>query len=235
MLLNLIFFIILLFFINFFSGKIINNLYRLFFLISQNKINSLNLLSFWLLPGTVIHELAHTITAEVLWVKTGRLSFTPEAIENQLKIGQVQVQKTDFLRRSLIGLAPLIIGLAIISLLTNLYLFPQVWPLDKIIKLNWSQIVLIIISGYFIFLISLTMFSSKKDLETAIIPLSILFLLGLALWLLGFRLTIPQNLTIFLGKILGKIDLGLLLVLGLNLIFFVAIRILLVLFKKIVK
>jgi hypothetical protein len=68
---------------------------------------------FWalFLPGTVLHELSHWITATLLRVKTGQFSLWPKLKKKgELQMGSLQVEVADPFRYSLIGLAPLIFG-----------------------------------------------------------------------------------------------------------------------------
>jgi hypothetical protein len=75
---------------------------------------------FWVLflPGTLLHELSHWITAAGLGVKTGRFSLWPKINKTgQLQMGAVQIEVADPFRHSLIGLAPLIFGSLAVLLL----------------------------------------------------------------------------------------------------------------------
>jgi hypothetical protein len=68
---------------------------------------------FWVLflPGTLLHELSHWLTAFLLGVKTGNFSLWPQMKKSgELQMGAVQVELSDPFRHSLIGLAPLIFG-----------------------------------------------------------------------------------------------------------------------------
>ncbi len=63
------------------------------------------------LPGTLIHELSHWLAAKLLVVPTGRISLWPQSKgDGSVWLGTIQVARTDPLRNSLIGLAPLISG-----------------------------------------------------------------------------------------------------------------------------
>jgi hypothetical protein len=68
---------------------------------------------FWalFLPGTLLHEMSHWLTASLLGVKTSRFSLWPQMKKGgELQMGAVQVELSDPFRHSLIGLAPLIFG-----------------------------------------------------------------------------------------------------------------------------
>ncbi len=68
---------------------------------------------FWVmfLPGTLLHEVSHWLTARLLGVRTGKFSLWPKLKKGgELQMGAVQVDVADPFRHSLIGLAPLIFG-----------------------------------------------------------------------------------------------------------------------------
>lgn len=80
------------------------------------------LYSLLVLPGTIIHELSHWITAEVLLVRTGEITIFPGADDDtgQKRLGSVATQRTGPLRGFVIGIAPFISGLAILLVLGRL-------------------------------------------------------------------------------------------------------------------
>lgn len=111
------------------------------------------------LPGTIIHELAHLLFAGVMLVPVGELSVLPEIEENGVKLGSVQIGKTDPFRRAFIGVAPVLLGLFCIA---AVFLFIQIGQTGTPL---WQTI----LGLYLIFEIGNTMFSSKKDLEGMIV------------------------------------------------------------------
>ena len=63
------------------------------------------------LPGTLVHELSHWVMARLLAVRTGRIELWPRAQKNgAVWLGSVQIARTDPVRASLVGLAPLLSG-----------------------------------------------------------------------------------------------------------------------------
>lgn len=82
----------------------------------------LMLYSLLVLPGTIIHELSHWITAEVLLVRTGEITIFPGADDDtsQKRLGSVATQRTGPLRGFVIGIAPFVSGLAILLVLGRL-------------------------------------------------------------------------------------------------------------------
>src|SRR3989442_1579645 len=110
----LLFFLLELLSLFFFSKLLINALARLFYFFTHSHRATVSFLAALLLPGTIIHELSHIITAGVLMVHTGEMEFTPQIREDEVKLGSAQIGKTDPFRRALIGVAPVILGSAAI-------------------------------------------------------------------------------------------------------------------------
>ena len=67
-------------------------------------------------PGVFLHELSHFLMAKILRVRTGKFSLIPATLpDGGLQMGYVETEKTDIVRDSLIGLAPLIAGSSFIA------------------------------------------------------------------------------------------------------------------------
>jgi hypothetical protein len=149
------------------------------FLLSVTKSHHLtiHILSVLFLPGVVIHELSHMLMASMLFVRVGEVEFLPQTHGNSVKLGSVQVAKTDPFRRFLIGAAPLIGGLLIIFLL-YIYLLA-----DFSHPFSWQTAVFL----YALFEIGNTMFSSKKDMEGAVVLFIALAIISIILFFIGFR------------------------------------------------
>jgi hypothetical protein len=71
------------------------------------------------LPGILLHELSHWLMAKLLGVRTGKVSIWPSQRKagRQMRLGSVKVGRTDPVRNSLIGLAPLLSGILVIFLI----------------------------------------------------------------------------------------------------------------------
>ena len=92
----------------------------LVFLLSGDRDVVLYAYFFLLLPGTLVHELSHMIAAGILGVKVGALSLKPKvASQGVAQFGAVRLERTDFLRESVIGLAPLLVGTCLILLIAR--------------------------------------------------------------------------------------------------------------------
>ena len=93
-------------------------LQAVFLLLTRRPISALGLFSLLFFPGVLLHELSHFVMARLLGVPTGKLSLLPKVMANgTLRLGFVETAQTDPLRDTLIGAAPLISGMAVVSLL----------------------------------------------------------------------------------------------------------------------
>ena len=122
------------------------------------------------------------------------------------------VAKTDPIRRAIIGAAPFIIGVLII--LSSLFYFT---------KLNFpiSQTIKVILELFIVFEIGNTMFSSSKDLEGTLELLVVILLIMGMLFFIGLR--VPQAIPDYFSSpatkaLFGKIDLLILVPIGLDLL-----------------
>ena len=128
------------------------------------RLLPLNLVFFLLLPGIFLHEFSHILMAELLRVKTGELKLKPEFSDGQLRLGSAQIAATDPLRLTMIGVAPFITGTLALWLLFNFGFGGLVW--------YWQ-----LGTGYLVFAIANTLFSSPSDLQAAAVPLVLVLLL----------------------------------------------------------
>jgi hypothetical protein len=77
------------------------------------------------MPGVLVHELSHWLMAQLLGVRTGRLQLMPHqgktggTRRGKVVLGSVGVARTDPLRTTLIGVAPLLGGATVILLIGN--------------------------------------------------------------------------------------------------------------------
>lgn len=76
---------------------------------------SLGLFSLIFFPGVLLHEGSHFVMARLLQVRTTGFSLLPKTMPNRtLRLGYVETKPTDPLRDTLIGLAPLLSGGAVV-------------------------------------------------------------------------------------------------------------------------
>ncbi len=155
----------------FLSRSVTRNVSFLLFRLTHSKKLTVYMLAFFFLPGTVVHELAHFFMAKLLFVYAGHIHLLPHLEGTQVKLGSVQVGKTDPVRRFLIGVAPFLCGTTLIlAAVFALIYFQQTANLWWLLGL-----------AYLLCEIGNTMFSSPKDMEGA---LGLVILLGFVIGVL---------------------------------------------------
>jgi len=155
-----------------------------------------------LLPGIIIHELSHWLTAKLLGVRTGEISLWPSKRPgNQMRMGSVRVARTDPFRASLIGVAPLISGSIAILIIGQLIL--GLGGLGEILlKGEWGQIWKSLLAHiqapdfwlwlYLIFAVSNAMLPSETDREPWGPVLLFMCLAVLLFYLTGWVRQVPE-------------------------------------------
>src|ERR1041385_1159351 len=82
-----------------------------FLILSRDARITMTVFSIIFLPGVFLHELSHFVLAKILGVRTGRFSILPRPLpDGRLQLGYVETSRSDIIRDSLIGAAPLIVG-----------------------------------------------------------------------------------------------------------------------------
>ena len=192
------------------------------------------------MPGTVIHELSHLLIALVLRVPTGPISIFPTfekvsgtvpmrgqspllfghrphagTVPFRVKVGHIMVAKTSPFRLTLIGVAPMVVGLAIIFILGNTFIgdSPRSGTVPFTVTIRGVLI-------YFLFITSTSMFSSRQDLKSLLITLPVIILIISALYLSGVKIVIgdsPHSGTVpFIRRILTDLNRSLILTAGID-------------------
>ena len=131
-------------------------------------------------PGTFVHEASHALASVLLFVPVKHISFLPKLEADGLKLGSVSIAHTDPLRRFIIGVAPVIIGVSLI--IATFYFTAK----SNLLNNYW----LILILVFIVFEIANTMFSSKKDMEGTLKLALAITLMGTILYLFGARIPI---------------------------------------------
>ncbi|MCX6027257.1 MAG: hypothetical protein NTY23_13550 [Chloroflexi bacterium] len=126
-----------------------------------------------LLPGVILHEGSHWLTAKLLRMRTGRISLWPKLQrEGTLRLGYVETEEADFLRSSLVGVAPLIAGIIALLVLGQRMLHIDAVGLAlaggelDLARQSAAQILGLPLAGlwiYLVFAVSNTMFPSASD------------------------------------------------------------------------
>lgn len=140
------------------------------FAITGNPGCAVRTLFLLLLPGVLLHEFSHWVVANVLGVRTGKVSIGLGKMRGNkhFSLGSVTVERTDPLRESLIGVAPFVSGLLAIWLLMG-FGFDLWAPNDPmlVVETIWASIgdPLTWIAIYLVFAVSTSMIPSESDRE----------------------------------------------------------------------
>ena len=160
-----------------FAQRLLQREIQIILLLLTRRPNlAIGIFSILLLPGVFIHEISHLIMAFILRVPVRKISLLPEVTkQGKIRLGFVQTVKSDVARDSLIGLAPFIIGLLIVSFIGTQKLgFTAL--MDTTYKSNLSafldafktlpQMTDFGLWFYFAFAISTTMIPSEADRQS---------------------------------------------------------------------
>ena len=147
------------------------------------------------LPGVILHETSHFVSARLLGVRTGRFSIIPQPLpDGRLRMGYVETASTDIVRDSLIGSAPLLVGCVFVLYVALIPLgLTSVWT--EFVKGNLGVLSDAVGSMYkspdfwlwfyLVFVVSSTMMPSASD-RRAWLPLAVvvalILVIGLLVW-----------------------------------------------------
>jgi len=188
-----------------------------------------------LLPGIALHELSHWLAAVLLRVPVGKLSLWPKKKRGgQVRLGAVSVGRSDPLRASLIGVAPLATGSLVILAVGQLVL--GVGDLGRVLLYgSWADLGRQLVAYwrvpdfplwlYLIFAIANAMLPSESD--RAAWPMMGLFLAGVAVVFVlvgGLSLVTAQVKAAFLAAV-GYLAYALGLAAAVNVLFVVVIAV----------
>lgn len=161
------------------------------------------------LPGILVHEISHFLTAAVLGVQTGDIHLFPRRgseADGRIALGSVQVAKTDFVRGSLIGAAPFFVGCLLLVFLVLRFVSPAIsFDTTSLVSGNLISNLHIFLSQpkhilvlYMIFSITNTMFMSKEDMRA--FPVIGVFV-GLLVIVLSLTHSLSWVLTVLAGYV----------------------------------
>jgi hypothetical protein len=165
-----------------------------FMITTRDKSVTIWIFSLLFFPGVVLHEASHFVTAKLLAVQTGKFSLIPRAMsDGRLQLGYVETARSDIVRDSIVGVAPLIVGGLFIAYaaIYRMHLL-DLWDLlrNGQVELFLAGLKLLpTVSDFWLwfyltFTISSTMMPSASD-RHAWLPLSIFAIILLALALLA--------------------------------------------------
>ena len=166
-------------------------------------------------PGVLLHEGSHFLMAKLLRVRTGRFSVIPRSLpDGRLQLGFVETAKSDIVRDSLIGAAPLIFGTIFVA-------FVAVYKLDMRVlwdtfrngqfSLFWLGLQYLphvkdfYLWAYLAFVVSSTMMPSESDRHAwleLVISVGILFVIAL---LIGVGPWVVETIAPFVNNFLSSV------------------------------
>jgi len=213
------------------TRRLTQNLYLSLFLMTKSRPVAISIISFLYFPGTVIHELSHLFTAEILGVHTDGLTLAPdlpagrqEDLKNpNVRTGSVMISKTDPIRRAIIGIAPLFVGITTLTLfstiLPNLY-SQTALDFQNNILFSSISIYYLLLTLYSLFAISNSMFSSPEDMEGFPGVAIALSLIGLAVYFSGITVALPPQWMSSIQQTLSTLTTSIGYIVGFNLLLF---------------
>ena len=186
-----------------------------FLILTRDTRVTMGIFSMLFLPGVFLHELSHFVMAKILRVRTGNFSIFPQSLpDGRLQLGYVETAKSDVVRDSLIGAAPLIVGTLFVAYVALYHLQMRVlWDTFRNgqFDLFWLGVRALPQSQdfylwfYLAFAVSSTMMPSESDRHAWLeLVISITVLFGLALlfgagpWMLS---TVAPRLSTFLSSV----------------------------------
>lgn len=172
----LFYFVLLYVLIRFIQTYLFRALYR----ITKSEKLSFAGFALFYLPGTVVHELAHYVTALILLVDAKKFNLMPDVTDHKnggksVRLGSVHVAQSDPIRATLIGVAPLFVGLGLLAWLSTAIAFPHdIW---------WMNVFFV----YAVLTLSSGMYLSHSDIKAGLfLSIALIAILGISSIFVGF-------------------------------------------------
>jgi hypothetical protein len=186
-----------------------------FLILTRDTRVTMGIFSILFLPGVFLHELSHFVVAKILGVRTGKFSIFPQSLpDGRLQLGYVETARSDVLRDSLIGAAPLIVGTLFVAYVALYHL--QMRVLWDAFRNGQSDLFWLGVRAlpqapdfylwfYLAFAVSSTMMPSESDRHAwleLVISIAVLFgitlLVGAGPWMLS---NVAPRLSTFLSSV----------------------------------
>lgn len=180
-----------------------------FLILTRHPGITIGIFALIFIPGVFLHELSHFIMAQILRVRTGRFSLVPTPMpDGRLQMGYVETERSDFVRDSLVGAAPILFGTLILAWVAVERLqLAVMWDVLRNNQMDLFLLGLTILPRlpdfwlwfYLAFTVSSTMMPSESDRQSWTPPLvviaiflGLLLLAGAGPWMLE-HLASPLN------------------------------------------
>lgn len=191
-----------------------------FLILTRDARLTMGIFSLIFLPGVFLHELSHYLMAKILRVPTGGVSLLPQPLpDGRLQLGYVETAKSDAVRDSLIGAAPLIAGTLFVAYVAVYQLDLRVlWDVLRNGQLNlfWMGLVGLPNANdfylwfYLTFAVSSTMMPSESDRHAwleLVVSVGIVFVIALLVgagpWMLNNVAPLVSNFLSSVAVIFG--------------------------------
>lgn len=189
------------------SRLIIKELFLLLRKFFQTDFPVFMIVSLIFLPGTLIHESAHFLTALFLLLPVKSMTIFPRWDDREIKLGEVLFVKKDFLRAILVGVAPVFFGIGILFAIFFYHIYPS------------NNLGLNIVYSYIIFSISANMFSSKQDLKDLALIIPVIILVIMIIYIFNIKIDLSS-----INVIMNKVNLYIFFVLLIDIFLFGIIK-----------
>jgi hypothetical protein len=191
-----------------------------FLILTRDARLTMGIFSVIFLPGVFLHELSHFLMAKTVRVPTGKVSLLPRPLpDGRLQLGYVETAKSDIVRDSLIGAAPLIVGTLFVAYIAIYQLEMRVlWDVLRNGQFNlfWMGVNALpnvkdfYLWFYLTFAVSSTMMPSESDRHAwleLVVSVGILFaialLVGAGPWMLDKVAPLVSNFLSSVAVIFG--------------------------------
>jgi hypothetical protein len=166
--------LLLLLLLAWFSRQISLNIQFPFYVLTRSQNNATLAIFLLFLPGVFVHEASHWTVARLLGLKTGKFRVWPKRQGKYIGLGSVSVESRDPVRDSLVGIAPLVVGIVLVTLIGQI-IFDTTAVSTRLTEGNWLGAVIAfqqrlnrpsgLIWAYLLFTIANAMMPSASDRE----------------------------------------------------------------------
>jgi hypothetical protein len=219
--------ILLLFVLAWFSRQISLHIQFPFYSLTRSQ-NSATLAIFLLfLPGVFVHEAAHWSVARLLGLKTGKFRVWPKRQGKYIGLGSVSVESRDPIRDSLVGIAPLLVGTVLVTIIGRIIFDTPL--VSSLLAAGdwWGAIVAFrqelnrpsgLLWAYLLFTIANAMMPSASDREPVLPVLGYSLLAIITYIILGLPLQGAASVMEWLAPVLSNLSSALLFVIVLDVV-----------------
>ena len=186
-----------------------------FLILTRDSRVTMGIFAMLFLPGVFLHELSHFVMAKILRVRTGNFSIFPQSLpDGRLQLGYVETTRSDIVRDSLIGAAPLIVGTLFVAYVAGYHLQMRIlWDTlrNGQFDLFWLGVQALprapdfLLWFYLAFTVSSTMMPSESDrhawlelLVSIVVLFAIALIFGAGPWMLS---NVAPRLSSFLSSV----------------------------------